>query len=54
MPPSLPMNEREIILCSDADELARKAAEQWIALAATAIAASGRFAVALSDRKSVV
>ena len=42
------MNEREIILCSDADELARKAAEQWIALAATAIAASGRFAVALS------
>jgi len=42
------MNEREIILCRDADDLARKAAEQWIALTAAAIAGSGRFAVALS------
>ena len=42
------MNEREIILCRDADDLAHKAAEQWIALAAAAIARSGRFAVALS------
>jgi 6-phosphogluconolactonase len=42
------MSEREIILCRDADDLARKAAEQWIALAAAAIAASGRFALALS------
>ncbi len=42
------MSDREIILCRDAGELARKAAEQWIALAKAAIAASGRFAVALS------
>jgi len=42
------MSEREIILCRDAGDLARKAAAQWIALGAAAIAASGRFAVALS------
>jgi 6-phosphogluconolactonase len=42
------MNEREIILCRDADDLAHKAAEQWITIAAAAITASGRFAVALS------
>jgi 6-phosphogluconolactonase len=42
------MTEREIIRCRDADDLARKAAEQWIERGGAAIAASGRFAVALS------
>jgi len=42
------MSEREIILCHGAEDLARKAADRWIACARTAIAASGRFAVALS------
>jgi 6-phosphogluconolactonase len=38
----------EIIICSNVDELNRKAAEQFVALARQAIAARGRFAVALS------
>jgi len=38
----------EIIICSDVDELNRKAAEQFVALARQAIAARGRFAVALA------
>ena len=42
------MIKREIIVCKDADELNRKAAAQYIALAGDAIARSGRFAVALS------
>jgi 6-phosphogluconolactonase len=43
-----PVTKPEIIVCRDADELARKAAEQFIARAGEAIARSGRFAVALS------
>ncbi len=42
------MTKRDIIICHDADELARKAAEQFVALAGAAIARSGRFTVALS------
>ena len=42
------MTEREIILCRDVDELNRKAAERFIALAADAVSRSGRFTVALS------
>ena len=42
------MIKREIIVCKDSDELNRKAAAQYIALAGDAIARSGRFAVALS------
>ena len=42
------MPEREIIICRDADELARKAAAQWVALAAATIESRGRFTVALS------
>jgi 6-phosphogluconolactonase/glucosamine-6-phosphate isomerase/deaminase len=38
--------KRDIIICHDADELARKAAEQFVALAGAAIARSGRFTVA--------
>jgi 6-phosphogluconolactonase len=38
----------EIIICRDAGELARRAAEQFVALAGAAIARAGRFAVALS------
>jgi len=48
MPPSLLMSEPEIVVCRDADDLARRAAEQWVALAAAAIQSSGRFTVALS------
>src|SRR6266545_6811857 len=44
----LQMKEREIIVCGDVDELNRKAAERFIALAADAISRSGRFTVALS------
>jgi 6-phosphogluconolactonase len=40
--------KRDIIICHDADELARKAAEQFVSLAGAAIARSGRFTVALS------
>lgn len=43
-----PVTEREIIICRDVAELSRKAAEQFVALARQAIAARGRFAVALS------
>ena len=39
---------REIIICRDIDGLSRKAAEQFVALARQAIAAHGRFCVALS------
>ncbi len=42
------MTKREIIVCRAEDELNRKAAAQFIALAGDAIARSGRFAVALS------
>ncbi len=42
------MTKREIIVCRDEDELNRKAAAQFIALADDAIARSGRFTVALS------
>ena len=44
----LPVTKRDIIICHDADELARRAAEQFVSLADFAIARSGRFAVALS------
>lgn len=42
------MIKRDLIICRDADELAHKAAEQFIALSADAVARSGRFTVALS------
>jgi len=42
------VTKRDIIICHDADELARKAAEQFVSLAGAAIARSGRFTVALS------
>lgn len=42
------MTDRETILCSDAAELSRKAAERFIRLAQDAISRSGRFIVALS------
>ena len=42
------MADHEIILCRDADELAHKAAEQWVDLAQQAIASSGQFTAALS------
>jgi 6-phosphogluconolactonase len=42
------VSKPEIINCRDVDELARNTAEQFVALAGTAIARSGRFAVALS------
>ena len=48
MPLFSPVTDREIIICRDVDELSRKAAEQFVALARQAIAARGRFAVALS------
>jgi 6-phosphogluconolactonase len=41
-------SERQIIICRDADELNRKAAEQFIELANKAIQRSGQFTVALS------
>jgi len=44
----LQFTEREIIICRDVDELNRKAAEQFVALAGAANARRGRFAVALS------
>ncbi len=43
-----PVNNSEIIICSDVAELNRKAAAQFIELANVAIAQAGRFAVALS------
>jgi 6-phosphogluconolactonase len=42
------VTEREIIVCQDIEELNRKAAERFIALAADAVSRSGRFTVALS------
>lgn len=42
------MTDREIIICLDLDELYRRAATQFVALAQQAIIARGRFAVALS------
>ena len=42
------MNNRDIIICRDADELARKAAEDFILLANNSVACDGRFAVALA------
>jgi 6-phosphogluconolactonase len=44
----LKFTEREIIICRDVDELNRKAAERFIALAVDAVSRSGRFTVALS------
>jgi 6-phosphogluconolactonase len=43
-----PVTKPDIIICRDADELAHKAAEQFIALANDAVTRSGRFTVALS------
>ena len=37
------MTKRDIIICHDAEELARKASEQFVALAGAAIDRSGRF-----------
>lgn len=48
MPRISPVTNREIIICRDTDELSRKAAEQFVALARQAIAVHGRFSVALS------
>jgi len=42
------VTKRAIIICHDADELARKAAEQFVSLAGAAIARSELFTVALS------
>ena len=42
------MAEREIIICRDAEELSRKAAEQFVSLANDAVKDHGRFSVALS------
>ena len=42
------MTKPEIIVCRDVDELNRRAAAQFVALANDAIARSGRFTVALS------
>jgi 6-phosphogluconolactonase len=44
----IPVNKPEIIICSDVDELNRKAAAQFVELANDAIARAGRFTVALS------
>jgi len=38
--------KRDVIICRDADDLARKAAEQFVALAGAVMARSGRFTVA--------
>jgi len=48
MPLFSPVTERDIVICRDVDGLSRKAAEQFVTLARDAIAARGRFAVALS------
>jgi 6-phosphogluconolactonase len=48
MLPISPVINREIIICRDTGELSRKAAEQFVALARQAVAAHGRFSVALS------
>jgi len=48
MRPSVTMAERDIIVCRDAGELARKAAEDFILLANNSVACDGRFAVALA------
>jgi 6-phosphogluconolactonase len=42
------VTKAEIVICRDAAELNRKAAERFVALAGSASAQSGRFAVALS------
>lgn len=42
------MTEREIIVCRDLEALSRRAAEHFVVLAEQAIAARGRFMVALS------
>lgn len=39
---------KELVVCSDAEELNRRAAEQFVRLATESVAASGRFTVALS------
>lgn len=48
MPHSSPVTKPEIIICQNVDDLSRRAAEEFVALAKVAIAAHGRFAVALS------
>jgi len=40
--------ENEIVVCSDAEELNRRTAEQFVRLARESVAATGRFTVALS------
>lgn len=45
---SSPVTKPEIILCRDAGDLSRRAAAEFVNLARAAIAARGRFAVALS------
>jgi 6-phosphogluconolactonase len=42
------MSAPEVLVCADIDELARKAADEWVRIAGAAIAGSGRFAAALS------
>jgi len=42
------MTRREKIVCADLDDLARRAAAEWVRTADEAIARAGRFAVALS------
>ena len=39
---------KKLVVCSDAEELNRRAAEQFVRLATESVAASGRFTVALS------
>jgi 6-phosphogluconolactonase len=48
MRPISPVTNREIIICRDAEELSRRAAGQFVLLARQALAAQGRFSVALS------
>ncbi len=44
-----PRNEdRELVVCSDAEELNRRTAEQFVRLATESVAATGKFTVALS------
>ena len=39
---------KELVVCSDAEELNRRTAEQFVRLATESVAATGRFTVALS------
>ncbi len=42
------LSMKEIVVCSDAEELNRRTAEQFVKLATKSVAATGRFTVALS------